>query len=82
MRYLLISLSLLLTACPYDWEWEEPGWEEPTADEPPVEEPPVEEPTPAAVPVEIMSPGSSVTKEEMNSITAVTGKICIAVLAS
>ena len=39
-------------------------------------------PTPAGVPVEMISPGSSVTYEEMNSITAATGKICIAVLES
>ena len=33
-------------------------------------------PTPAAVPVEIMSPGSRVMICEMNSMTAATGKIC------
>ena len=43
---------------------------------------PVVDPTPEGVPVEIMSPGSSVTKLEMNSITAATGKICCAVEAS
>ena len=43
---------------------------------------PVVEPTPEGVPVEIMSPGSSVTKLEMNSMTAATGKICCAVEAS
>ena len=36
-------------------------------------------PTPSGVPVEIISPGSSVTKLEINSITAPTGKIWAAV---
>ena len=38
-------------------------------------------PTPAGVPVEIMSPGSNVTKLEMNATTAATGKTISAVLA-
>src|SRR5579871_711779 len=38
-------------------------------------------PTPCGVPVEMMSPGSSVTKLEMNATTAATGNTISAVLA-